>query len=246
MTLLFLACTKDSNDNNINSGTQVGSYSTMITVKQKLYIVNKTTINTYDVTNARNPVEVNKQDVGFDIESLYHHDGLLLIGSANNMYIFRLSDKGIPTKESTTTYFQAFENVVCQHDPIVARSNLAYITLSTQTNLNARCTKITNELRVYDITDIRKPALLNTLKMAAPKGLGMGKNKLFVCDSNAGLVIFDISDPVKPVKSKIFEGYSAFDVIVRNNLLIVVGKDRLMQYDISDENNIRFIGKIDF
>lgn len=244
--MFLMACTKDSNDNNINSGTLVGSYSTMITVKQKLYIVNKTTIYTYDVSDVRNPVEVNKQDVGFDIESLYHHDGLLLIGSANNMYIFRLSDKGIPTKESTTTYFQAFENVFCQHDPIVARSNIAYVTLSAQTNLNATCTRITNELRVYDITDISKPALLKTLQMTGPKGLCLGKNKLFVCDSNDGLVIFDVSDPVKPVKSKIFEGYSAYDIIVRNNLLIVVGKDRLMQYDISDENNIKFIGKIDF
>lgn len=241
----LIECTTEGNDLNSDSGTQVGSYSTMMTIGQKLYIVNKTSIYTYNIIDVRNPVEINRQDVGFDIESLYHHDGLLLIGSANNMYIFRINDRGIPERESTTSYFEAFENIVCQHDPIVAKSNIAYITLSAQTSLNFRCTRTTNELRVYDITKISKPVLLNTIQMSGPKGLGLGKKSMFVCDIIDGLVVFNIENPLKPIKSIVFKGFIAFDVIVRGNLLIVVAKDSLMQYDISDESNIKFVGKID-
>ncbi|MBL0101500.1 MAG: hypothetical protein IPP49_16870 [Saprospiraceae bacterium] len=101
-------------------------------------------------------------------------------------------------------------------------------------------------MRIYNISDIRNPALLSILEMSKPKGLGLGKKKLYICDENLGLIVFDIKDPSKPVQEKIFDGYPAYDLIVKNDLLIVSSARSLYQYDISDENNIRLLSKSNF
>ena len=182
LCLLFVnACAIEDTSSSTES-TKSGSYATMLTISNNLYVVNKTQITTFDVSDPKNPVEVNKQEVGFDIESLYHHKGLLLIGSANNMYIYRIGAKGIPMRESATTYNQTFGNEVCTYDPIVVKENIAYVTLSTTQQVCRRFSNI-NQLRLYNIQDINAPILLSTINMSAPKGLGLGKNHLFICDA---------------------------------------------------------------
>jgi hypothetical protein len=241
--LFFYACTSEEIDRSTGN-TKSGSYATMLTISNYLYVVNKTQITTFDISNATGPVELSKQEVGFDIESLYHHMGLLLIGSANNMYIYRIGTNGIPVRESTTEYNQAFGNEVCTSDPIVVRDNFAYVTLSSTVEVCRGFTRI-NQLRVYDIQDFKAPKLLTTINMTSPKGLGIGKNHLFVCDQQDGLVVYKLDDPAKPVKVNNFNGFEGFDLIVNGQLLVVVAKDQLLQYDISDENNIKYLSKID-
>jgi hypothetical protein len=227
-----------------SGSTKSGSYATILTISTNLYVVNKTHITTFDVSDPKNPVEINKQDVGFDIESLYHHMGLLIIGSANNMYIYRIGSKGIPMRESATTYNQTFGNEVCTNDPIVVKDNIAYVTLST-TQQQCRVISNINQLRLYNLQDINAPILLLTLNMSAPKGLGLGKNHLFVTDAIEGLVVFNLDNPLKPVKVKTFNGFEGFDLIVNEKILVVVAKNQLLQYDISDENNVKYLSKID-
>ncbi|MBK9566315.1 MAG: hypothetical protein IPO37_14455 [Saprospiraceae bacterium] len=242
---LFLinACSIEDNSSS-SEMTKSGSYATMLTISNNLYIVNKTQITTFDVTDPKNPVEVNKQEVGFDIESLYHHKGLLLIGSANNMYIYRIGSKGIPVRESNTTYSQTFGNEVCTSDPIVVKDTIAYVTLASTQQVCRGFVNI-NQLRLYNIKNINAPNLLLTINMSAPKGLGFGKNHLFICDAKDGLVIFNLDNPLKPVKVKTFNGFEGYDLIVNDKILVVVAKNQLLQYDISDETNIKYLSKID-
>jgi len=240
--LLLNGCTPEEN---FTSGeTKSGSYATMLTISNHLYVVNKTQITTFDISNPNSPIERSKIDVGFDIESLYHYQGFLLIGSANNMYIYRIGTDGIPIRESTTQYNEAFGEEVCTSDPIVVRENIAYVTLASVIDLCGDFRAI-NELRVYDIVDIKAPKLLNTVNMMSPKGLGYGKSHLFVCDQNDGLVVFNLDDPLNPIKVKSFGGFEGFDLIVNGALLVVVAKDELLQYDITDESNIKFLSKIE-
>lgn len=241
---LFSACTSEDVGSNDASNTQSGSYATMITISNFLYVINKTEITTFDVSNPSRPLQVNKQEVGFDIESLYHYQGLLLIGSANNMYIFSIGDDGIPKQKSTTQYNETFGAEVCTNDPIVVKDNWAYVTLSS-TVQTCGGFRFINELRVYDIKDVNSPKLLKTINMSSPKGLGFGKNHLFVCDQTDGLVVYNIEDPLEPIKVSTFGGFAGFDLIVKDTLLIVVAKDKLLQYDISDENDIKYLSKID-
>ena len=243
--LLISGCySEDSSlsDNSNRTESQVGSYSTMLTIGKFLYLVNETSISTYDVINPSSPVLLNKQDVGFDIESIYYHEGLFLIGSAANMYIYSINESGIPLRETNEEYFSSFDDTQCFSDPIVARGNLAYVTLSTDIQECGWRVNI-NELRVYDIANLNKVKDLSVYSMSNPKGLALGKEKLFVCDAIDGLYIFDLSDPSRPEFEQLFPGFSAFDALVRNNLLIVVARDRLLQYDISDENNINLVSE---
>ena len=245
ITLFLLsACSKDDVASNGEGSTNSGSYATMLTISNFLYVVNKTQITTLDVSNPGKPVEVNKQEVGFDIESLYHHQGLLLIGSANNMYIYRIGTDGIPVRESTTQYNEAFGEDMCTSDPIVVKGNIAYVTLSSTVEV-CRGFLLINELRVYDIQDFKSPKLLKTVNMSTPKGLGLGKHHLFICDQTDGLVVYNLDNPIDPIKVKTFGGFEGFDLIVNDDILVVVAKDELLQYDISDESNIKYLSKID-
>lgn len=244
LMVFFYGCYADdsvSSDNN-QTNSQVGSYSTMLTIGSNLYLVNETSISTYDVSDAAKPVLLNRQEVGFDIESIYHHEGLLLIGSAASMFIYSLNEKGIPVREGSEDYFEPFDDTQCFFDPIVARGNLAYVTLSTDL-VQCGWRFGIDELRVYDISDFNKVDHLSTYGLSNPKGLALGKEKLFICDALDGLYVFDLGNPEQPEFQQLFEGFSAFDALVRGNLLIVVASDRLLQYDIIDEENIRLISE---
>lgn len=225
------------------SDTKSGSYATMLTIGTKLYVVNKTQITTYDVSRPAQPFIIDNKDVGVDIESLYYYNGLLLIGSAGNMYIYRINDDGIPEREGVTDYNNFLDSEVCFSDPIVVRNGLAYVTLSV---INRNCSRfnIESQLRVYDITDSQNAKLLNTVTMSFPRGLGLGKNHLYVCSKDQGLVVFNIDDPIHPIQVNTVGGFSGYDLIVDDDLLIVVGEKELKQFDISDEANPRKLSTI--
>ena len=238
--LFFLipSCTQDESTD--SSSTLAGSYSTMLVIKDKLYLVNATTIKTFDITDPAIPKLIKESNLGFDIESLFSYDGLLLVGSKRGMYILELDDRGIPKQKSFTNY----NNIeICSRDPIVARENLAYVTLSSEDFEDCERFAL-DELRVFNITDPAKPVLLETIKMAKPKGLGLGRATLYICDETDGLVLFDITNPEKPEKTRALGGFKAFDVIVKNNLLLVTCEDQLRQYDITNEDDIRLVSVI--
>jgi hypothetical protein len=238
---LLSSCTKEASDASSESVLS-GSYSTMLTLGNKLYIVSKTTIFTYDATDAKNLILLDEQSLGFDIESLIHHEGLLLIGSKSSMHIYTLDDKGIPVKQSQTQYFGVAEGL-CNSDPIVTRNNIAYVTLSSSVEACGN-TRLINELRIYNISDINNPVLINSYTMENPKGLGLGKNSLFVCDAKLGLIVFDVTNPGSIIETQDFSDIEPYDVIVKGTILIVVAKDQLLQYDISDENNVKLLSSI--
>jgi hypothetical protein len=84
--------------------------------------------------------------------------------------------------------------------------------------------------------------------MYNPRGLGVDGKKLFVCEH--GLKIYDISDPAFPKwiddLSKIPEASNidTYDVIPRDGILLLIGKDGLYQFDYTEEN-IKFLSKIE-
>lgn len=246
-SLSMFSCSKDgaldSGNDPYSSDTKSGSYATMLTISNRLYLVNRTAITTYDVINPSNPLKLDYKNVGADIESLFHYNGLLLIGSANNMYIYKINTNGIPERQSNTEYNQIFGTEICTSDPIVVRNNIAYVTLSTITRL-CNSFKYENELRVYDIDDIESAKLLKTISVPSPRGLGLGKKHLFVCSDTDGLVVLNIEDALNPKIVKTIGGFSGYDLIVDDNLLIIVTDKALLQYDISDETNIKELGKI--
>lgn len=233
----------DSSESGNGSGTSSGSYATMLTINNKLYVVTQSSILTYDVSVKDDPQLLNEQELGFQIESLLHYNGLLFIGSQSTMYIYKIGTDGIPERQSTTNYFAANDEI-CNSDPIFVKNNLAYVTLSTEVTVCGRSNPI-NELRIYDITNLEFPELKFLGEMSNPKGLGIGKSNLFVCDKTEGLVVFDLADPVHPVRIKTIPINKAYDLIIRANILMVVAEKELIQFDITNENDIKMLGTIE-
>jgi hypothetical protein len=103
-----------------------------------------------------------------------------------------------------------------------------------------------NQLEVVDITDITNPTMKTTVPMTNPKGLGIDNKKLFICDSNDGLKVYDATDVMNIANHQLahFSNINAHDVIPFNNRLLMIGDDGLYQYDYSNVENISLLSKI--
>ncbi len=243
---LFSHCGDEGLSGSNTSGIN-GSYSQMVVNGDFLYGINSNQLTTLNIADKNDVLNVDTQILDYDIESIFINSNTMFVGSASRMYIFELEEEtGIPVPLSQQEYNFSFfeEEVICTSDPIVANQNFAYVTLQTLLQDQCRTVNI-NELRIYDISDLQSPQLLSITEMVRPKGLGIVGNTLFVCDSNNGLKIYDVNDPINPIEKYHFTGFDAYDLIASNGLLLVVAEDQLLQYDFQDLNNIYLLGIID-
>mgnify|MGYP006879659205 CR=1 FL=1 len=128
-------------------------------------------------------------------------------------------------------------------DPVVVQDDLAYITLRGG---NA-CGNQVNQLIVVSIEEIREPLELKAYPMNGPYGLGIDGPTLFVCDGDAGLRVFDATDPLNITDHElaIFPDIFGYDVIPINGILLLIGDDGFYQYDYSDLKDIKLLSKIE-
>jgi len=227
MLLITFGCSSDSNNDStseaLDNNGQGGSLAKFTIVGDYLYTVDDVDMNVFNITNASNPIQVNTVPIGFGIETLFQYKEFLYIGSQAGMYIYSIADREFPTYLSDVQHFTA-----C--DPVVANSTTAFVTLWSDLG----CGNMVNQLEVYDVTDIETPILLSTRQLVFPKGLGLYGDYLFVCDDE--IKVFDISDPNNTVLVHSIDRL-AFDVIIRDNLLIAVGEKGIYQYSL-DPNDI--------
>jgi len=197
LAMISLSCSQES-DSPPLSGTN-SSYSSLLTLGDFMYQVNSTSIVTFDISNPAEPKEIDKQIVGFDIESISSFGGVLFIGSGEALHIFEVGNDGIPERRSQTNYSE-FEEDQTPCDPVVSDGKHAFVTLSTSLFLEeGPCNRAepVNELRIYNVTDITKPEEVNRVEMNGPKGLAVDGDFLFVCDGVIGkgeLRQYDYSD----------------------------------------------------
>jgi hypothetical protein len=67
---------------------------------------------------------------------------------------------------------------------------------------------------------------------------------LFICDGDAGLKVYDASDPKSLVVKATYPGINTYDVIPNNNLLIMTGDSGIYQYDYTNREQIKFMSKL--
>lgn len=239
---VFFSCAEDVGIG--ESATVInGSYSKMITIGDYIYAIHDEDITTIDISDPEKPIQVNVQVVGFTIENIFHHEGVLFVGAEEGLTIYEISIDGIPIKKSSTAYFQ--NEIVTSCDPVIASGNFAYITLSVEVNSGCGGFSNVNELRIYDISDLSNPTLLSTTPLKIPKGLSLDGDYLFVCEKNNGLSVLDVRDPFSPIITKSFSGFESYDVIAKDGLLLVVCPEELRQYDYTDIDNIYFLSGIE-
>ena len=231
--LVLFNCSNDSNSSDQNSGYvesgQGGSLARFVVKDDYLYTVDTYGLNVFNVSNISSPVKVNSIPVGFNIETLFSYKEYLYIGSQNGMFIYSVQNPEVPEFLSEAQHFTA-----C--DPVVANYTHAFVTL----HANIGCGTTINALEIYDVTDVTNPVLISTRNLTQPIGLGLYNDYLFVCDDE--VKIFDVSNPENSILVNSINR-NAFDVIISNNLLILIGENGLYQYSLNP-NNIEEINEL--
>lgn len=205
-----------------SSGTG-GSLARFNIVKGYLYTVTQTELHIFDIVNPENAVEVNSENVGWDIETIFSLDNYLYLGSAGGMYIYNIDNATNPTYVSEISHIMG-----C--DPVVVQGDMAYVTIRGG-NL---CGQNLSQLEVIDISDKTTPERVAVYEMQEPYGLGIKDNFLFVCDGSFGLKVYDTSNTPQLTLIDHFEEIETFDVIPLEEVLLLVGGNKLLQYKYSE------------
>nr|WP_321224666.1 hypothetical protein [uncultured Psychroserpens sp.] len=222
LALLMLGCDSNSDSgfsqNSTDTG-QAGSLARFTTYNDYLYTVDNATLNVFSLTDQANPVKINDIQIGFNIETLFNYKQYLYIGSQNGMFIYSVQNPENPQYLSEVQHFTA-----C--DPVVANATHAFVTL----HADIGCGTTINVLEIYDVNDVENPIFISRRNLTKPIGLGLYGNYLIVCDDE--VKIFDISD-INNTTLVHSINKDAFDVIINNDTLILIGENGLYQYSLN-------------
>jgi len=206
-----------------------GSLARFQIVDDYLYTVGSFEMTIFNISNLEQPILENTQNSGWNIETMFHADGYLYLGSTNGMYIYSLDN---PSNPSFISEFVHWEGC----DPVVVKDDYAYLTIRGG-NL---CGQQESVLEVINISNKNYPELVATYSLENPYGLGLKDNLLFVCDGEAGLKVYDRSNPVELTMLSVFGDIHAKDVIPLEETLLMIGDEVLYQYEYS-ENGINHL-----
>ncbi|MBO0321485.1 hypothetical protein J0X14_04180 [Muricauda sp. CAU 1633] len=219
--------------NDASGGTgQGGSLARFKIVEDYLYAVDSHNINVFNISDLENPQNLDDVYAGFDIETIFYNGTYLFLGSMRGMYIYDITNPAVPS------FISEFEHgTAC--DPVVVDSDYAYVTLRGGNG----CGATESGLFIVDISNIENPELAVQYPMDGPYGLGIKDEKLFVCDGDSGLKVYDKTDINDLVELNHFDNIVTFDVIPLESHLIMVGDGVLYQYEYLD-NDIKLISQI--
>lgn len=213
-----------------------GSLAQFTITEEYLYVVDEWDLKVFDVTDCNNPDFVNTVNVGWGIETIYPYEDNLFIGAADGMYIFDNTNPIMPR------FLSKFEHArAC--DPVVVDGDIAYVTLRDGTN----CEGFENQLDVVDVSTLTRPRLLKSYPMENPHGLALKDKNLYLCDGDAGLKAFDVTDWETIDENQLahIEGFSTYDAIaLPNDILLVIGKDGFYQFKAGNPKDLKEISVI--
>jgi hypothetical protein len=215
-----------------SSGT-AGSLARFTIAGDYLYTLSGSSMQLFDINNPANPSIWRKVEIGWDIETIFPYEDKLFIGGQTGMYIYDNKDPAKPVLISRFAH-------ITSCDPVVVQGNYAYVTLRGGTNCGGR----KDLLEIIDISDIENPELAATYPLHGPYGLGIDENILFICDGEAGLKLFDVSNVHKLRPVYAIEDIFPFDVILKDKRAVVVEKNGLNQYDYRLPEKVELISRI--
>jgi hypothetical protein len=222
LVLIMFSCDSDSASGlfqNTKDTGKAGSIVRFTTYDDHLYSVDNSTLNVFSTIDRENPVKVNEVFIGFNIETLSNFKEFLYVGSQNGMYIYSIQNPEVPLYLSEVQHFTA-----C--DGGVANAIHAFITL----HADIGCGTNINVQEIYDVNNVINPIFISRRNLIKPIGLGLYGNYLIVCDDE--VKIFDISD-IENTSLIHSINRAAFDVIVNNDTLILIGENGLHQYSLN-------------
>ncbi|MBT3202176.1 MAG: hypothetical protein HN350_19915 [Phycisphaerales bacterium] len=201
---------------------QAGSMARFTINSNYMYAVSDTSLFIFNLKKGDDPSLVSKMRIGWDVETIFSYKDLLFFGTRGGMLIYDIAKPETPLLVSTYQHIRS-------DDPVVVQDGYAYVTLRSR---NGR--KENNVLQVYDIKDPSSPILVKTYQMNNPWGLGIDRNKLFVCDGKHGLKVYDAAKASDLKLLETIEDINGYDVIPCGRRLIVSARDGIYQFDYNE------------
>lgn len=219
----------------VNNTGKGGSMARFTLQSNHLYALDASNLYVFSLNNPAAPDKEHEMELGWNIETIFPYEDKLFIGSSSGMHILDNKEPSRPVYASSFAHATA-----C--DPVVVEDDIAYVTLRTGNT----CNGVINQLEVLDVSDIYNPELLTSYPMQNPHGLGIDEGKLFLCEGEFGLKIFDLKD-IYEIGQNMLEHRSnihAYDVIPHEKVLLLIGDDGFYQYDYTDIENIQLLSHI--
>jgi len=244
IAILIAACNKESGSDIASPSPgggegpgKGGSMAKFSISGDHLFLINEKDLVIFDIQNEASPTEVGKLEVDFGIETVFTLKGRLFIGANNGVYIYDVSNP------SNILFLSHYEHIT-SCDPVVANDTLAFSTLNAMSS--CRWQTGANQLDVIDISIIVDPRLIKSYPLQDPKGLALDGIYLFVCNGGGGLEIYDAHNPYDLYRISGVTGINAYDVILNNNILILIGQDGLFQYNYENIYQLELLSNILF
>jgi hypothetical protein len=217
IALLTTNCSEDSSTAESSTG-QGGSMTRFAIQNDYLYVATRQNIEVYNI-GSQDLGKVHSVPVGFGLETIFAKGEYLYLGANDAMYIYSIANPAAPEFIFRYSHIES-----C--DPVVVQGNRAYVTLRTGTF----CNRGVNALEIIDISDPYHPELIANYPMISPHGLAVSGKYLFMCEGEAGLKVFDLTDE-KNIDQVLFRSdFFAFDVIATSEKITVTGKEGIFQF----------------
>lgn len=225
---------------NPSSNGQAGSTSRFAILNERLYAVTGSAIHVFDVNSCGSPVRIGNTDLsgmlrGGEAETIFPLEDNLFLGTTMGMLIFDVNNADNPT------FVASFDHATAC-DPVVVQDDYAYVTL--RSGVDGCRNGWANQLDVVDVRNIQTPVQVASVNLSSPQGLAADGFTLYVCDGDAGLRVFNISNPNNPNLLETYANLNAVDVISGSNSLILTGKDGIVQYDHSNPRELKELSRI--
>jgi hypothetical protein len=187
----------------------------------------------FNISNPAQPSFSKKNNIGWNIETLFPFKNNLFIGSNVGMFIYNISSPDNPVKTGQFSH-------VLSCDPVIADDNHAYVTLRSGNN----CRNSVNQMDVLQLNNLTNPSLVKSYPLTNPHGLSKDGNLLLICDGKAGLKVYNASNASNLQLLSTISTIETYDVIAMNGIAIVVAIDGLYQYSYSDPSNPTLLSKL--
>ncbi|NJM16907.1 MAG: hypothetical protein HC896_17385 [Bacteroidales bacterium] len=172
LTLLLISCSKSDSNSDSASGGKGGSMARFAINGNYLYTVDSRKLKIFDISEATQPTYQGEYHGGEDVETIFPYRNTLFLGTRWGMNIIDVTNPVTPVFKSTYQH-------VYSCDPVVVSETTAYVTLRSE---GSACWRTQNQLDIIDVSNLSDPRIIKTYQMTNPKGLGVDKNLLFVCD----------------------------------------------------------------
>lgn len=214
-----------------SSAKNKGTMSRMEVADGYLNLITSSQLYTYDISGG-SIISTKKQTIGNDLETIYHEDNKLFIGSKSSMTILNNNNPSEPYVLSSY-----WHEVSC--DPVLPNDDIAYLTLRSVQDEGCSGGTV-NLLKVIDISNPSSPSNITDVTMRSPYGMTISNDHLFIGEGANGITVMDITNPNNPTEIFNTSSFKTYDVIKHPNdsdIILVISDNDVKQLSFDESSN---------